>query len=216
MLATTKNIINSNKNNLLAKKLTNIALAGLLTLSCSNAAAMDATFSLHKGDESKTAGFNLALSDSFSKGSNFYWTVAYNSLTDVKADVDQDIILQSEDDLFFNNNTIEALVSYRQKVRSYNEFFKKLTIEYQIGASISLTDNKYVWQDPELEGVTYEEYVSESADINPVLSIASYYHFNKNTAVVLGVKYQPSFSNLGDVGSIFLGFNYTFGKVVGY
>jgi len=204
------------KNNRLSKKTGSVILAGLLTLSCSSAMAIDTTFSLHKGEESKTLGVSLALSDNFSKGSNFYWSVGYSSLNDVKIEFNDTINVESEDDLFFKTNTIEGSLSYRQKLKSYNSFLKKITIEYQLGASVSLTDNKYVWTDPILADTTYEESVSESGDINPLIALSTYYNVNKKTAIVLGLKYQPSFSEFGDVSSLFLGVNYKFGKAINY
>lgn len=193
-----------NKNNVLPGKFNKIILAGILTLSCSSAMALDTSFSFHKGDESKTKGLSVGLADSFSKGSPWHWSLAYNTLDDVQ-------VKWNNDELYFKNDTVDALVSYRYKLKSYNAFFKKMTIEYQFGASVALTENKFFWQD-----LNEEKYFSEKNDINAVLAIAAHYNVNKKTAVTFGIKHQPSFSEFGDISSIFLGINYTFGKAVGY
>ena len=220
MTLTTTKKNKTNKNNSLKKNLRNITLAGLLTLPCTNALAIETIFNLHKGSESKTAGFSVAVADNFSKGSNFYWSVGYSSLRDISVDwyynvqVEwlQDIVIdEDKGDLYFNNNTIDATLSYRQKLRGYNNFLKKVTIEYQAGASLGLTDNKFFWTD-----LNEEKYFSEKGDINPLLAISTHYNFDKKTALVLGLKYQPSFSEFGDISSIFLGINYKFGKVINY
>tara|TARA_R110000737_G_scaffold86588_1_gene119298 strand:+ start:187 stop:801 length:615 start_codon:yes stop_codon:yes gene_type:complete len=196
--------IKSNKNRVLSVKFYEVAMGGLLALSCTSAMALDTSFSLHKGDESKTKGISVGVANNFTKGSNWYWSVAYNTLDDVQ-------VKWNNDELYFKTDTIDALISYRQPLKSYNEFFKKITIEYQIGASVALTENKFFWQD-----LNEEKYFSEQGDINAVLAVAAHYNFNKKTALTLGVKYQPNFSEFGDVSSVFIGINYKFGKVVGY
>lgn len=199
-----KKNIKHNKNKTLRLNICKLATAGLLTLSCSNVMALDTSFSLHKGDESKTKGMSVGIADNFSKGSPWYWSVAYSTLDDVQVE-------WNNDELYFKNDTIDALISYRQQLKSYNDFFKKVTIEYQVGASVALTENKFFWQD-----LNEEKYFSEKGDINAILAVAAHYNFNKKTALTLGVKYQPSFSEFGGVSSVFVGINYKFGKVVGY
>lgn len=194
----------ANKNNRLKNTLGQLSLAGLLTLSCSSAMALDTSFSLHKGDESKTKGMSVGLADNFTKGSNWYWSVAYNTLDDVK-------VTWNNDELYFKTDTIDAVVSYRQQLKSYNDFFKKVTLEYQVGASVALTENKFFWQD-----LNEEKYFSEKGDINAVLAFAAHYNFNKKAALTLGIKYQPNFSEFGDISSVFIGINYKFGKTMGY
>jgi len=197
-----KNIIN--KNNALRNSVGQLALAGLLTFSCTNALALDTSFSLHKGDESKTKGISVSVADNFAKGSNWYWSFAYNTLDDVQ-------VRWNNDELYFKTDTLDAAISYRQQLKSYNDFLKKVTIEYQVGASVALTENKFFWQ-----ALNEEKYFSEKGDINALLSVSAHYNFNKKTALILGVKYQPNFSEFGDISSVFVGINYKFGKVVGY
>lgn len=194
----------ANKNNTLSSRIGKLVLAGFLTLSCANVMALDTSFSLHKGDESKTKGISVGLADQFSKGSPWYWSLAYSTLDDVQ-------VKWNNDELYFKNDTVDALISYRQKLKSYNEFFKKVTIEYQFGASVALTENKFFWQD-----LNEEKYFSEKNDINAIVAISAHYNFNKKTAVTLGIKHQPSFSEFGSISSVFLGINYKFGKAVGY
>ncbi len=159
---------------------------------------------IHKGDESKTTGFNLSVSDSFSRKHNLYWSLAYNNLNDLKVD-------WNSRELYFSVDTVEALVSYQHKLRTYDSFLKNIVFEYQAGISVALTENKFTW-----EALEQERYFSEKGDINAVLAFSTHYNINKNSAVKLGVKYQPSFSEFGSVSSIYLGFTYKFGRQVGY
>lgn len=173
-----------------------------------SANAIEVAGNFHKGDEAKTKGFSFVLAEKFTKGSNFYWSVAYNSLDKVKVE-------WNNDERFFKIDTIDASVSYRHKIQSYNAFFKNLTLEYKLGASLSLTENKFTWPEtPELE----EEirFFSEENDINTVLSVGAYYKLDRNTSINFGVKYQPSFSEFGDVSSVYIGINYRFGQGFDY
>jgi len=173
-----------------------------------NASALEVAGNFHKGGESKTKGFSLELADTFTKGGNIYWAVTYNSLDNVKVN-------WNKDELFFKIDTIDALVSYRHKIESYNSFFKNLTIEYKIGASIALTENKFTW--PETPGLEEEvRYFSEESDINAVIGLGALYKLNRNTSINFGVKYQPSFSQFGSVSSVYLGISYRFGRGLDY
>lgn len=193
-----------NKNSALRNNVSKLAVAGLLTFSCANVMALDTSLSLHKGDESKTKGISVSIADNFAKGSAWYWSVAYNTLDDVQ-------VKWNNDELYFKTDTLDAAISYRQQLKSYNDFLKKVTIEYQVGASIALTENKFYWA-----ALNEEKYFSEKNDINALLAVSAHYNFNKKTALTLGVKYQPSFSEFGDISSVFVGINYKFGSVVGY
>ena len=124
-------------------------------------------------------------------------------------------LVKFNDELFFKIDTIDALVSYRHKIQSYNSFFKNLTIEYKIGASIALTENKFTW--PETPGLEEEvRYFSEENDINAVIGVGALYKLNRNTSINFGVKYQPSFSQFGSVSSVYLGISYRFGRGLDY
>jgi hypothetical protein len=170
--------------------------------------ALEIAGNFHKGQESTSKGYSFALADTFTKGSNLYWTVAYSSLDDVKVE-------WNNDELFFKIDTIDALLSYRHKIQSYNSFFKNLTIEYQVGASAALTENKFTW--PETPGLEEEvRYFSEKIDINAVIGVGAYYKLDRNTSINFGVKYQPSFSEFGAVTSAYIGLSYRFGRGLDY
>jgi hypothetical protein len=169
-----------------------------------NSHALEVSGDFHKGSEDKTQGYSFALTDTFSKGGNIYWSVAYSSLDKVKVE-------WNNDEQFFKIDTIDALVSYRHKVQSYNSFFKNLTVEYQVGASVALTENKFTW--PETPGLEEEiKYFSEDNDINAVIGVGAYYKLNRNTSIKFGVKYQPSFSEFGAITSAYVGISYRFGR----
>ncbi len=184
-----------------------ITLILTVLLSCSfslSLYALEVGAAIHKGDESKTTGFNLSISDNFSRKHNLYWTLAYNNLDDIKVNWNQR-------ELFFSVDTLEALVSYQQKLKTYDSFLKNIVFEYQAGLSVALTENKFIWEE-----LDQERLFSEKGDINAVLAFSTLYNINKNSVVKLGVKYQPSFSEFGSVSSIYLGFTYKFGRQIGY
>lgn len=166
--------------------------------------AIETNFSIHQGSESNTQGFSFLVSDTFSKGSNFYWNIGYSYLDDVK-------IEWNNSDLFFKVDTIDAIVSYRYKPKTYNQSMKKFIFEYQIGATMALTENKFIW--PELNE---EKYFSKSNDINPMLGFTVHYEMSKSTAVNVGFRYHPSYSEFEDVTTLYVGFTYKFGKQFGY
>jgi hypothetical protein len=166
--------------------------------------AIETNFSLHQGSESNTQGISFAISDSISKGSNFYWNIGYSYLDDVKIEWNQS-------DLFFKVDTVDAIISYRYKPRSYNQSMKNFTFEYQIGATMALTENKFIWTE-----LNEEKYFSESNDINPMLGFNVYYDLSKNTAVNVGFKFHTSFSEFEDITTLYVGFTYKFGNQFGY
>jgi len=176
--------------------------------------ALEVGAEIHKGEDSKTTGFNLSISDNFSRKHNLNWTLAYNQLDDIKRTitiVDKNSTLKR--DKFFSVDTIEALVSYQQKLRTYDSFLKNIVFEYQAGLSVALTENKFIWK---TFSPIEERYISEKGDVNAVLAFSTHYQINKNSAIRLGLKYQPNFSEFGSVSSIYLGFSYKFGRQVGY
>ena len=85
------------------RKCRNIIAAGCVVLSASlltcSVNAIEIAGNFHKGDESKAKGFSFVLADKFAKGSNFYWSVAYNSLDKVKVE-------RNNDELFLKIDTI--------------------------------------------------------------------------------------------------------------
>lgn len=193
-----------NKQYLLTKIIKRLKLIALLSIITLPSQAIETNFSLHQGSESKTQGASFAISDSISKGSNFYWNVGYSYLDDVKIEWNQS-------DLFFKVDTVDAIISYRYKPRTYNQSMKNFTFEYQIGATIALTENKFIW--PELNE---EKYFSKSNDINPMLGFNVHYNISKSTAVNVGFRYHPSFSEFEDITTLYLGFTYKFSNQFGY
>ncbi|MDT0605271.1 hypothetical protein [Thalassotalea castellviae] len=189
------------KQCLIVKPLQVLTLSTLMALPSQ---AIETNFSLHQGSESNTQGISLTISDSISRGSNFYWNVGYSYLDDVKVEWNQS-------DLFFKVDTVDAIISYRYKPRSYNQTMKNFTFEYQFGATMALTENKFVW--PELNE---EKYFSETNDINAMLGFNVHYDMSKNTSVNVGFRYHPSFSEFEDITSLYFGFTYKFGNQFGY
>jgi hypothetical protein len=180
----------------------------IVSLVACNVNAIEFAGNFHKGDESKTKGVSFVLADYFAKGSHFYWSVAYNSLDKVKVE-------WNNDELFFKVDTVEALVSYRHKIKSYSDFLKNITIEYNFGASVALTENKFTW--PETPGLEEEvRYFSQENDINAVIGVGAHYKLGSNTSFNFGLKYQPSFSEFGDVTSVYVGVSYRFGRGFDY
>lgn len=177
-------------------------IAGVIL--ANNANAIDAGIALHQGNESNTQGFSLDVSDSFSKGSNFHWGASYQTLDDVKVEWNQR-------DLYFKLDTLAAYGSYRYQPKSYNAVMKKLSLDYFAGVSVTLTENKFDWPN-----LNTEKYFSEKGDVNPFIGFAAHYSFTKKSSLDLGFKYQPSFSDLGNITSVYLGITYKFGKQVGY
>jgi len=196
------------KNITLLKKIAVI----LAVFSCcsfsTNLQALEVGSAFHKGGDSKTTGFNLSISDNFSRKHNLNWTLAYNNLDDIKRTI---TVSGDKRDKFFSVDTLEALVSYQQKLNTYDSFLKNIVFEYQAGFSVALTENKFIWEDLE-----QELFLSEKGDVNAVLAFSTLYNINKNSAIKLGLKYQPNFSEFGSVSSIYLGFSYKFGRQVGY
>ncbi len=169
-----------------------------------SAHALDANVSVHQGDESDTKGASFTFSDRVSKSSNFYWNVGYSYLDDVKVE-------WNNRELFFKVDTVDLIVSYRHRPKTNSPTMRKFSFEYQVGASMALTENKFIW--PELDE---EKYFSEKNDIKPMMGFNVHYSTSKNTAFNVGFKYQPSFSEFDDITSVYLGFTYKFGHRSGY
>lgn len=161
--------------------------------------AADISANAHKGDND-IKGYSFYFADQFSKKSNFRWQVGYSSYSDLS-------VKWNQDKLYFDVNNIEAILSYRHKVKSYNGFFNRLSIEYQVGAAVATTENKFNWP-----SLNEEKFFSEKGDINGFLGLALYYNLSRTTALILGVKYHPEFSEFGDMSSIYFGINYGFGQ----
>ena len=167
--------------------------------------ALESTVELHKGSDSATYGFSLGVTDSFFKQKAFNWRVSYNRLNDVAVD-------WNAQNVDFSIDTVDLLLTYRYSPRSYNKFINKLTLEFQGGAAVTLTENKFVF--PNL--ANFEKVFSEQGDVNVALGFLVNYKTSTATSVHVGMKYYPDYSEFGAVTSAFVGFNYHFGRKTGY
>ncbi|WP_440875847.1 hypothetical protein [Thalassotalea sp. PLHSN55] len=166
--------------------------------------ALEGNLQIHKGEESGAIGYNLSLADRFSPGSGFGWNVSYNHLSDLA-------VTWNNDDLFFDSNSVELLATYQHTPKSYNQFLNKLIFEFQAGASVQLTENKFVWEE-----LNEEKYFSEQGDVNGVLAFLTHYKVSRKMQMHVGVKYYPTFSEFDGQGTVFAGFTYRFGNQFGY
>jgi hypothetical protein len=169
-----------------------------------NSYAIETSIQLHKADQSGASGFSLGIGDNFFNQREFNWAVSYNRLEDVN-------ITWNNDDINFALDTVDLMLSYRYYPTSYNHFVKNLMVEFQVGAGVAITENKFVW--PELNE---EKYFSEQGDINGVFGFMIHNKFTKQVAMHIGLKHYPDYSEFGDISTVFLGFTYTFGSQTGY
>ena len=179
-------------------------LCAFLVLINFQSQAIETSIQAHKVDQDKSYGYTLALGGKFFDQKSINWQVAYNRLEDVK-------ITWNDDEIDFSLDTVELALSYRYSPSSYDKFMRSLSVEFQLGAGIALTDAKFEW--PELE---QEKYFSEQGDVNPFLSVLVHKEISKSTSLHIGIKHYPSYSEFDDISSVFIGFNYRFGRQVGY
>lgn len=166
--------------------------------------ALESTVQVHKVDQSGTYGFSVGATDSFFKQRAFNWAVTYNRVQDINIEWNNDTI-------DFSLDTIDFMLSYRYFPKSYNAFMKSLTFEFQAGAGVVLTENKFNWPD-----LNEERFFSEQGDINSVVAFLIHKKLSKETSMHIGIKHYTDYSNFNDVSSVFIGFNYHFGRQVGY
>lgn len=169
-----------------------------------NSYAIETSMQLHKADQSGAYGVSVGIGDNFFNQREFNWAVSYNRLEDIN-------ITWNDDDINFALDTIDLMLSYRYYPKSYNHFVKSLTVEFQAGVGVALTENKFIW--PELNEV---KVFSEQGDVNAVLGFTVHKKLTKEVSMHIGVKHYLDYSEFGDVSSIFLGFNYQFGRQLGY
>jgi len=166
--------------------------------------AIETSMQLHKADQSGAYGFSLGVGDDIFDQREFNWAVSYNRLEDVN-------ITWNNDDINFSLDTVDLMLSYRFYPTSYNRFVKSLTVEFQAGAGVVLTENKFDW--PHLNE---EKYFSEQGDINAVFSFKVHKKLTKKVSMHLGLKHYPDYSEFGDVSSVFIGVTYQFGRQPAY
>ena len=179
-----------------------------------NAQAIESSIQLHKVDQDKSFGYSLSIGDEFFKQKTFNWQVSYNRLENVAiADLDETSDTWDKAGFDFSVQTVELSLGYRYYPRSYDKFISSLMFEVQAGAAVNLTEHKLVFR-PDFD--RDDIYYAEQGDINPVLSITMQKSFTKNSAIHFGLKHYPSYSEFGSISTIFIGFNYRFGRQLAY
>lgn len=152
----------------------------------------------HQSTKDETQGFSIFIADNFSRRSPFYWSLGFSRYDEVYVE-------WNNSDLKFPINSAEAALSYRHHFTSRNSTLRRLTMEYQIGAAASLTDNKFTWAE-----LGEEKYFSETGDINGFIAISAHYKVFSNVSAVMGIKHFPKMSEFGSVSSGFLGLKVNF------
>lgn len=181
-----------------------LLICSLFLIAAFPSSAIETSIQLHKADQSGAYGVTVGIGDNFFNNKEFNWSVSYNHLEDIN-------ITWNEDDIDFALDTVDLALSYRYYPKSYNSFIKSMIFEFQAGAGVVITENKFIW--PELNE---EKYFSEQGDVNGLLGFVVHKKISKRMAMQLGVKHYPGYSEFGDISSVYLGFSYTFGKQMGY
>ena len=199
-----------------SKKLSYIAqvLCVFIVMLASKSHALESSVQLHKVDQDKSYGYSLSIGDEFFNQKAFNWQVSYNRFEKVKInDLDETSEVWDKAGFDFTLQTVDLSLGYRYYPKSYDKFISSLMLEFQLGASINLSENKLIpGPDLKLDDV----YFAEQGDINPVMSISLQKSFSKNSAMHIGFKHYPSYSDFGSISTVFIGFNYRFGRQIGY
>lgn len=202
----------TNKNKHLNKRLKRVDRQGVATLPLCFVTITSLFFSINQvqavewgaqflqGSDSGSTGYGITLSEKFSHRSAFSWTLGYSKLNDVVVD-------WNNAELEFPIETVDAYLSYRFTPHSFNPQATGLSYDLFAGASLSLSENKFYWDE-----LNEEKYFSETNDINFLVGGVIRYTFNRSTSVQMGVKYYPDFSEFDSVSAAYLGVNYRFGK----
>ena len=82
---------------------------------------------IHSGSEDNAIGYSFIYSDNISTQRNYRWGVGYSYLDELKA-------TWNKQEVFFNNDTLEAFLAYRLFPQTYNGFWRPFTFEVQAGA----------------------------------------------------------------------------------
>ncbi|MFT5760724.1 MAG: hypothetical protein ACI9LM_005511 [Alteromonadaceae bacterium] len=187
-------------------------IAMVLFLVPINSYAIETSMQLHKADQSGAYGLSLGIGDNFFNQREFNWAVTYNHFENIVVnDLKDQSLVWDKSDNSFPLDTIDLMLSYRYYPSSYNTFIKSLIVEFQAGAGINLTENKFIFNNNPTEVV-----FSEQGDINGVFAFMVHKKFTKQVAMHIGLKHYPDYSEFGDISSVFLGFTYTFGRQMGY
>jgi hypothetical protein len=191
-----------------------VQLVCILFLISTKTQAIESTIQLHKVDQDKSSGYSLSIGDEFFNQKTFNWQVSYNHFSKVSiSDLDKTSEAWAQADFDFTIQTLDFSLAYRYYPESYNKFINSLMLEFQLGVAVNLSDHKFVFR-PNFD--RDDVYFAEQGDINPVLAITLQKSFTKNSAINFGVKHYPSYSGFASISTIFVGFNYRFGRQVGY
>jgi len=175
--------------------------------------ALESSVQLHKVDQDKSFGYSISIGDEFFNQKAFNWQVSYNRLENVAiADLDKISEVWNDAGFDFTMQAVDLSLGYRYYPQSYDKFINTLMVEFQLGASVNLSEHKLIPQDSSAD----VRYFAKQGDINPVLSISLQKSFTKNSAMHIGVKHYPSYSDFGSISTLFIGFNYRFGRQIGY
>jgi len=185
-----------------------------IVLLMSKSHALESSIQLHKVDQDKSFGYSLSIGDEFFNQKAFNWQVSYNRLDNlVIGDLDKISGVWDNADFDFTLQTIDLSLGYRYYPESYNKFINSLMVEFQLGAAINLGEHKFVFR-PDFD--RDDIYFAEQGDINPVISMSLQKTFTKNSAIHIGFKHYPNYSDFGSISTLFIGFNYRFGRQIGY
>lgn len=189
-------------------------LCFFIVMLASKSYAIESSVQLHKVDQDKSYGYSLSVGDEFFNQKAFNWQVSYNRLENVAiSDLNKISSVWNQAGFDFTIQTIDLSLGYRYYPRSYDKFISSLMVEFQLGAAINLGEHKLV---PPAALKLDDTYFANQGDINPVMSISLQKSFTKNSAVHIGFKHYPSYSNFGSISTLFIGFNYRFGRQIGY
>lgn len=173
----------------------------LFVVSMAKGYADEISVQVHSGSEDNALGYSFIYSDNISTNRNLRWGIGYSYLDELKA-------TWNDQETFFNNSNLDFYVASRHFPRSYNSFWRPFNFEFQAGASISLTENKFIFENFPDQEVSF----SERGDVNFYVSAAAQYQLTKDFQLQLGYKYYPKFSEFDDQGSVFFGLSYRFGR----
>jgi hypothetical protein len=198
------------KNYLIVIKLFSV----LFFLISTKVQAIESSLQFHKVNQDKSLGYSLSIGDELFNQQAFNWQVSYNRLTQVSInDLDDTSEVWSQEDFDFTIQTIDLSIAYRYHPKSYNKFINSLMLEFQFGASVNISEHKFVFR-PNFD--RDDVYFAEQGDINSLLAITLQKSFTKEFAVHFGFKHYPSYSDFGNISTLFVGFNYRFGRQVEY
>jgi hypothetical protein len=176
--------------------------------------AIESSLQIHKVDQDKSFGYSLSIGDEFFKQKAFNWQLSYNNYNKVSInDLGDTSQAWAQADFDFTIKTVDLSIAYRHSPKSYNKFISSLMFEFQLGAAVNISEHKFVFR-PDFD--RDDVFFAEQGDINPVIAITLQKHLNKNSAVQVGIKHYPSYSDFGSISTLFMGVNYRFGRQVSY